>query len=77
MGTGQPSVRTIVRRVLLFAAVVLLYMGAFTLLSLVLSVTGHDPAYSAPLARAALGAGGIALVVVGSLAMRRVRRLQR
>jgi len=71
--TGNRALRI----VLILVSVVLIYMGASTLLSLAFSLFGHAPAYSAAVVRVALGVGGIALLAMGVAAMRGARNLQR
>jgi hypothetical protein len=61
----------------MLVSVVLIYMGASTLLTLVFSLMGRDPAYSTVVARVALGVGGVAQLAIGAAVMRGVAHLQR
>jgi uncharacterized membrane protein len=78
MQTRMPNTASrALRIVLMFASVVLIYMGVSTLLSLAFSLLGHAPADSAVAVRVALGVGGIALLAIGVAAMRGARNLPR
>jgi hypothetical protein len=74
MGSGA---RWGLRILLMLVSVVLIYMGASTLLTLVFSLLGRDPADSTVVARVALGVGGIAQLAIGAAAMRGVSHLPR